>query len=97
MIRRRPWFPLLVLAFGLSLVCSASVPALAKNLRIVSGKAQVLMVNSLKVDNKIVDLKWIMGPPEYRQPNVTLTREFVPSPSTRQLSMHSENASALKR
>ncbi len=66
MIRRRPWFLFLVLACGLSLVCSASVPALGKNLRIVSGKAQVLMVNTLKVDNKIVDLKWIMGPPEYR-------------------------------
>lgn len=97
MIRRSLGFLFLVLAFGLSLGCSASVPALAKNPRIVSGKAQVLMVNTLKVDNKIVDLKWIMGPSEYR-PTIRYAHPEIGSPPfTQQLSMRSKNASALNQ
>ena len=61
-----PLSPYAVVASSWTLVCFASVPALANNLRIVSGKAQVLMVNTLKVDNKIVDLKWIMSLLDYR-------------------------------
>ena len=91
MIRRRPWIPFLVLAFGLSLVWAASVPALARNLRILSGKARVLTVNTLKVDNKIVDLKWIMGPPEYRP-----TKRYA-HPGISSIPMHATAIDALRK
>ncbi|MCY3758947.1 MAG: hypothetical protein OXG96_14595 [Acidobacteria bacterium] len=66
MSRRPPLFPFVVVALGGTMVCCASVPAMAKNLRVVSGNAQVLMVNTLKVDNRIIDLKWIVPLPDYR-------------------------------
>lgn len=66
MSRRSPLSPFVVVALGGTLVCFASDLALAKNLRTVTGKAQVLTLDTLKVGDKIVDLKWIRPLPDYR-------------------------------
>ena len=81
----------MVLASSWILVCFASVPALANNRRIVSGKAQVLTVNTLKVDNKIVDLKWIMGPPEYKP-----TKRYA-HPGISSIPIHATAVDALRK
>ncbi|MCY3758948.1 MAG: hypothetical protein OXG96_14600 [Acidobacteria bacterium] len=91
MIGRGPWPPIVALALSWTLACFASVPASANNLRIVSGKAQVLTVNTLKVDNRIVDLKWIMGPPEYRP-----TKRYA-HPGIRSIPMHATAVDALRK
>lgn len=44
---------------GVLVLVFLATPAAAEDRRIVTGKAQVLTLDTLKVGDKIVDLKWI--------------------------------------
>ena len=61
-----PLFPLRVLSLCLSLISFSILPAVAENLRVLSGKTSVIDARTLRVDGKNVRLKWIEPLPVYR-------------------------------
>ena len=79
-----------------------ATPAASKDLRVVTGKAQVLMLDTLKVGDKIVDLKWIRPLPDYRSTTPYLHREFksipkrFPHPDTRSVPVRATAINALR-
>lgn len=66
MISQKPRFLLRIVSFCLSLIFYSSLPAVAQNRRILSGKTSVIDARTLKVDGKNVRLKWIEPLPVYR-------------------------------
>ncbi|MDE2756244.1 MAG: hypothetical protein OXI92_06805, partial [Acidobacteriota bacterium] len=57
-----------------------ATPSAAEDVRIVTGKAQVLTLDTLKVGDKMVDLKWIRPLPDYRSRSPYLHRDFTSIP-----------------
>lgn len=78
-----------------------ATPAAAEDRRIVTGKAQVLTLDTLKVGDKIVDLKWIEPLPDYRSRSPYLHRDFksipkrFPHPDIRSVPIRSTAINAL--
>jgi len=66
MIAPNPPFPLRIVSLCLSLVSFSILPAVAENLRVLSGKTSVIDARTLRVDGKNVRLKWIEPLPVYR-------------------------------
>lgn len=66
MIAPNPLFPLRVVSLCLSLISFSILPAVAENLRVLSGKTSVIDARTLRVDGKNVRLKWIEPLPVYR-------------------------------
>lgn len=66
MIAPNPPFPLRIVSLCLFLVSFSILPAVAENLRVLSGKTSVIDARTLRVDGKNVRLKWIEPLPVYR-------------------------------
>ena len=66
MLTPNPPFSLRVVSLCLSLIPFSILPALAENLRVLSGKTSVIDARTLKVDGKNIRLKWIEPLPVYR-------------------------------
>ena len=88
--------------FGVLGLVFLATPAAAEELRIVTGKAEVLTLDSLKVGDKIVDLKWIRPLPDYRSTTPYLHRDFksipkrFPHPDIRSVPIRATATNALR-
>ena len=78
-----------------------ATPAAAKDLRIVTGKAQVLTLDTLKVGDRIIDLKWIRPLPDYRSrpyhhPDFKPIPKRFPHPDIRSVPIRATAINALR-
>lgn len=86
---------------GVLVLVFPATPVAAEDLRIVTGKAQVLTLGTLKVGDKIIDLKWIEPLPDYRSrpyhnPNFKSIPKRFPHPDIRSVPIRATAINALR-